>query len=172
MFFTVPGILEPVQWFPTTQPCAQWVVKWWKYLRKEDGACPSLQEKTVIGSCLYEISCFFPSLAFLQHQHVARTFVCTFWYENQLYLDSTTFSTLTFVPRQQNPFCTAADSYQVWFLFALDTCLFRVVGWHGWTGFGSVVGSLQELWQRPVLPQLAPAEIEYENTDHLKTHSG
>ena len=45
--------------------------------------------------------------------------------------------------------------------------------WHGWMiGFGSVVGSLQELWQRPVLPQLAPAEIEYhwsfENTQWRK----
>ena len=91
------------------------VVKWWKYLRKEDVACPSLQE---IGSCLYEISCFFPSLAFLQHRGVARTFVCTFWDENQLYLDSTTFSALTFVSSQQKcAFCNAADSYQVFLLW-------------------------------------------------------
>ena len=136
------------------------VVKWWKYLRKEDVACPSLQE---IGSCLYEISCFFPSLAFLQHRGVARTFVCTFWDENQLYLDSTTFSALTFVSSQQKcAFCNAADSYQVFLLWI--HVYFEWWGWmtwHGWPGFGSGVGSLQELWQRPVLPQLAPAEIEY-----------
>ena len=78
MFLSVDAILElvvPLDGF------------WWdtliyktlctgKYLRKE-GACCSLLEKALIGSCLYEISCSSLYLAFLHP--LARTFVCTFW---------------------------------------------------------------------------------------------
>ena len=137
------------------------VVKWWKYLRKEDVACPSLQE---IGSCLYEISCFFPSLAFLQHRGVARTFVCTFWDENQLYLDSTTFFLPSHLFQVNRSALFAMQQIHIksfCFGYMFISSGLGWMTWHGWAGFGSGVGSLQELWQRPVLPQLAPAEIEY-----------
>ena len=88
-----------------------------KYLRKE-GACYSLLEKALIGSCLYQISCFSLSLAF--HHPPGKNFCLHFLNENQLYLDSTTFSPLTFVSRQHCANKTAlfalsaTDSYQVW----------------------------------------------------------
>ena len=141
------------------------------------GKCPSLPEKMLIPSCLDQISGFSPSGISPPRR---KNFCLHFLNRNHLYLNSgsLTFSPLTFVSRQtlykhNCAFCTASQRLiSSLVFFAFKTCFFFGRGTRiqaTWTGLDT--GSLQELWQRPVLAQLA-AEIEYGWSDHWAWSKG
>ena len=119
---------------------------------------------------------FISNILFLSQSGISpspgKNFCLHFLNENQLYLDSNTSSPLTFVLRQHCANKTAlfalsaTDSYQVWLFGNMFILVQKRRSGMTWIlGVGSVRGSLQEQWQRPVLPQLV-AEIEFKACDH------